>query len=251
MAEIDDRPKQEAPDLESPQLYVNRELSLIEFQRRVLDEADDPSVPLLERVRFLSIFGSNMDEFFMIRLAGLKQQVAAGVREPGPDGMTPAEQLAAVRRGANEIKHEARRIWRERLVPALEAEGIRVLEYDASIEAKIGLTYFESFSGLTLRCRPAALPHFQSTNLAASTDPPATILRAGEGPEIFGRWCRCPSAPRSCLCSSRRRKPDAPSRGGTSRSQRSRATPTVIQRLEAGDFGNDREERPPLPGHPA
>ena len=77
MAELDDRPKRDLSDLDSPQLYVNRELSLIEFQRRVLEEADDPSVPLLERVRFLSIFGSNMDEFFMIRLAGLKQQVAA------------------------------------------------------------------------------------------------------------------------------------------------------------------------------
>ena len=88
MAELDNSPKRDAIDLESPQLYVNRELSLIEFQRRVLDEANDPSVPLLERIRFLSIFGSNMDEFFMIRLAGLKQQVAAGVRELGPDGLT-------------------------------------------------------------------------------------------------------------------------------------------------------------------
>src|SRR4249919_1992326 len=115
MAEIDDRAKQAPVDLDAPQLYVNRELSLIEFQRRVLAEADDPMVPLLERVRFLSIFGSNMDEFFMIRLAGLKQQVAAGVQDAGPDGMTPFEQLAAVRRLAEEIKRDALRIWRDRL----------------------------------------------------------------------------------------------------------------------------------------
>src|SRR5258706_665228 len=107
MAEIDDRPKQTAPDLDGAHLYGNRELSLLEFQRRVLEEADDPTVPLLERVRFLSIFGSNMDEFFMIRLAGLKQQVAAGGQEPGADGMTPPQQLPAGRRVARQNKHEA------------------------------------------------------------------------------------------------------------------------------------------------
>src|SRR5262245_20277795 len=95
MAEIDDQTRRQAADLDldSPRLYVNRELSLLEFQRRVLEEAKDLTVPLLERVRFLSILGSNMDEFFMIRMAGLKQQVAAGVVESGPDGMTPGEQL--------------------------------------------------------------------------------------------------------------------------------------------------------------
>jgi polyphosphate kinase len=105
MAEIDDRLKQDRSDLDNPQLYVNRELSLIEFQRRVLEEAGDPSVPLLERVRFLAIFGSNMDEFFMIRLAGLKQQVAAGVREPSPDGFDPGG--AARRRPSRRQRDQA------------------------------------------------------------------------------------------------------------------------------------------------
>ena len=181
MAEIDDRPKQSVTDLDGPQLYGNRELSLLEFQRRVLEEADDPSVPLLERVRFLSIFGSNMDEFFMIRLAGLKQQVAAGVQEPGADGMTPAEQLAAVRRVASEIKHEARRVWRDRLAPALFAEGIRVVDYDAvPIDAKIELRrYFETavFPVLTpLAVDPSRpFPHISnlSLNLAVVIRDPA------------------------------------------------------------------------------
>ena len=197
-------------EIDGPQLYVNRELSLIEFQRRVLDEANDPSVPLLERVRFLSIFGSNMDEFFMIRLAGLKQQVAAGVRESGPDGLTPAEQLAAVRRVANEIKHEAHRVWRERLMPALQAEGIRVLDYDAlPIEARIELrTYFEAavFPVLTpLAVDPSRpFPHISnlSVNLAVVIrDPPATSTsRASRSRGRFRNSSRYP-APREAPAS--------------------------------------------------
>ena len=188
MAELENRPKQQAPDLESPHLFVNRELSLIEFQRRVLDEADDPSVPLLERVRFLSIFGSNMDEFFMIRLAGLKQQVAAGVREPGPDGMTPAELLTAVRRVANEIKHEARKVWRERLVPALAAEGIRLLDHDTlKIAEKIELrTYFENvvFPVLTPLAVDPSRPFPHISNLSLNL---AVVIRDPAGHEHFAR----------------------------------------------------------------
>ena len=70
-------------------LYVNRELSLLSFQHRVLDEAEDETNPLLERVKFLSILGSNLDEFFMVRVAGLIAQVEAGSAEAGPDGMSP------------------------------------------------------------------------------------------------------------------------------------------------------------------
>jgi len=188
MAEIDDSPKQAAIDLESPQFYVNRELALIEFQRRVLDEANDPSVPLLERVRFLSIFASNMDEFFMIRLAGLKQQVAAGVREVGPDGLTPAEQLVAVRRVANEIKHEGHRVWRDRLMPALRAEGIHVLEYDAlPIETRIELrTYFETavFPVLTPLAVDPSRPFPHISNLSVNL---AVVIRDPDGHEHFAR----------------------------------------------------------------
>src|ERR1700739_1462881 len=75
--------------LDDPRLYVNRELSLLAFQGRVLEEVREPQNPLLERVKFLSILGSNLDEFFMVRVAGLKRQVESGVLECGPDGMTP------------------------------------------------------------------------------------------------------------------------------------------------------------------
>jgi polyphosphate kinase len=188
MAEIDDQPKQPAIDLDNPQLYVNRELALIEFQRRVLAEAEDPAVPLLERVRFLSIFGSNMDEFFMIRLAGLKQQVAAGVQDAGADGMTPAEQLAAVRRVANDIKQEALRIWRDNLVPALASEGICILDYERlTVEAKIVLrSYFETsvFPVLTPLAVDPSRPFPHISNLSTNL---AVVIRDPGGHEHFAR----------------------------------------------------------------
>ena len=85
------------PDLNDPKLYLNRELSWLQFNARVLEEAEDHGNPLLERVKFLSIFSSNLDEFFMIRISGLREQLSGGVREGPPDGMTTSEQLAAVR----------------------------------------------------------------------------------------------------------------------------------------------------------
>lgn len=105
----------------------NRELSWLEFNSRVLDEARDPSVPLLERLKFLAIFSSNLDEFFMVRVAGLWRQVDAGVTTPGDDGRTPREILDAVSIRAHELVHEQHRIMLDELLPALATEGIHLV----------------------------------------------------------------------------------------------------------------------------
>src|SRR5947199_10428873 len=90
-------PAQPPPALDDPSLYINRELSWLEFNRRVLDEARDSSVPMLERLKFLAIFSGNLDEFYMVRVGGLKQKVQAGVlRGSGADRMPPTEQLTRI-----------------------------------------------------------------------------------------------------------------------------------------------------------
>lgn len=122
--------KQDTPDdLNDPKLFINRELSMLEFQRRVLEEAQDETNPLLERVKFLAIVGSNLDEFFMVRVAGLKKQVAAGVVDLPPDGLTPAEQIAAIRKVAMRLLTQARDCLRDDLLPMLNKAGIHVMDY--------------------------------------------------------------------------------------------------------------------------
>ena len=116
-------------DLDDPQWYLNRELSQLEFFHRVLEEAKDASIPLLERVKFLAIVGSNLDEFFMVRVAGLKQQIAAGVVELSIDGLTPAEQLAAIRKAVSKLLAEARDCYQDDLLPTLAEAGIHILGY--------------------------------------------------------------------------------------------------------------------------
>ncbi len=110
-------------------LFLNRELSLLEFQNRVIEEAADPRVPLLERVKFLAILGSNLDEVVMVRLAGLLAQRQAGITDLSLDGRTAAEQLAALRKQIAELQRRALELWHKELRPALDAAGIHVLDY--------------------------------------------------------------------------------------------------------------------------
>jgi polyphosphate kinase len=93
-------------------LYLNRELSLLAFQERVLEEAFDPANPLIERAKYLAIFSSNLSEFYMVRVAGLKQQVAAGATSISDDGLTAAEQLATVRDASPGMLERARQCFR-------------------------------------------------------------------------------------------------------------------------------------------
>ena len=113
--------------LDNPEYYINREASWLAFNRRVLEEAQDERNQLLERVKFLAIVGSNLDEFFMVRVAGLKQQIAAGVVDLSPDGLTPAEQFADVRKAAARLMHDARDCWRTALLPQLKEHGITIV----------------------------------------------------------------------------------------------------------------------------
>jgi polyphosphate kinase len=117
------------PSLSDPSLYINRELSWLGFNNRVLEQARDERHPLLERVRFVSISETNLDEFFMIRVAGLQQQVASELPNPVPDGMTPEEQLLRIHDHTEMFFEERRRILNTELVPALEAEGIRMVPH--------------------------------------------------------------------------------------------------------------------------
>jgi polyphosphate kinase len=107
--------------------FVNRDLSWLEFNRRVLEEAQDPSVPLLERVKFLAIFSSNLDEFFMVRVATLKRRLHAGEPTSGPDGLTPAETLAAVSGRVHELADDQHRCFLQEIQPLLAAEGVVLL----------------------------------------------------------------------------------------------------------------------------
>jgi polyphosphate kinase len=122
----DSAPAEEQP----PARFINRELSWLLFNRRVLAEALDERLPLLERVRFLSIFGGNLDEFFMIRVSGLRTQMATAATERSPDGRTPAEQLAAIRRDLLPVLDRCTKCWSDDLLVKLAEAGIRILRYE-------------------------------------------------------------------------------------------------------------------------
>jgi len=175
-------------DLDDPDLYINRELSLLEFQRRVLEEARDPENPLLERVKFIAILSSNIDEFFMVRVAGLLNQVESGSLEVGVDGRTAAAQLQLIRHQVRQIAKEAHDLWLQEMLPALEKEGIRVLDFSrlSPEQRAVMNSYFcqNVFPVLTpLAFDPGRpFPHIsnRSVNLAV-------VVKDKEGEEHFAR----------------------------------------------------------------
>ncbi len=124
------------PDLQKPQFYINRELSFFEFNQRVLDQARDSTVPVLERVKFLCISCANLDEFFEIRVASLKELVEAGAIQAGPDGLSVPEQLAAISARAARLLDEQYELLNNVLMPALAERGIVFLSQETWSEAQ-------------------------------------------------------------------------------------------------------------------
>lgn len=174
--------------LDDPSLFINRELSLLGFQRRVLEEAMDPSNPLLERVKFLSILGSNLDEFFMVRIAGLKHQVDAGLVEIGPDGLTAVTQLEAIRPVVAQLMNDARNCLHELLLPTLAAEGIEFVSIDSLDETtRVRLHEFfldKVYPVLTPLAFDPGRPFPHISNLSLNL---AILIRGAEGENHFAR----------------------------------------------------------------
>src|SRR5438270_5948109 len=115
--------------------YLNRELSQLDFDDRVLAMAEDESLPLLERVRFLAILGENVDQFFQVRVAGLKEQVIANLPQTSPDGMTTGEQLRAIHERAGSLLQRSTHLFTGRVAPALEQHGVSIATIDNLDEA--------------------------------------------------------------------------------------------------------------------
>lgn len=178
----------QTPDLRHPSLYLNRELSWLEFNRRVLHEALDPRTPLLERLKFLSIFSSNLDEFFQVRVAGLKQQLAAGYLERTPDGMTSEDQLRAIAAVVRGLQIQSSTCLQRDLLPALAANGvfIRQIAEVSRREREQVDRYFQlnAFPVLTPLAVDPAHPFPYISNLSLSL---AVVLRGNDGEERFAR----------------------------------------------------------------
>lgn len=184
--------------LERPDLYINRELSWIEFNRRVFNEAKATRHPLLERVKFISIFENNLDEFIMIRLAGLKDQIDSRTAPRSPDGRTAEQQLSAVRQRLAPLIQEVRQYWRDEMLPLLGQEHIHVLDYEQldADQREAMRQYFERevYPVLT----PLAVdtghpfPHISNRSLNLAV----VIASQSDGEELFARIKVPPALPR-------------------------------------------------------
>ena len=174
-------------DVSETSTLVNREISQLRFFFRVLEEAQDERVPLLERVKFLSILGSIMSEFFMVRVAGLKQQVLAGISDPSPDGLSPAEQLKAARPMVQQLMDDSRRCFRDAL-HQLAAAGVHIVDYERLTDEQkaSARSYFDKvvFPVLTPLAYDPARPFPFISNMSLNL---AVILRRDDGTEHFAR----------------------------------------------------------------
>jgi len=175
--------------LNSPELYITREWSWLEFNRRVLQEALDPTNPLLERLKFACIFSSNLDEFFMVRVAGLRSRTAADDSRPDQAGLTPSQQLDGIAQRVHAFVARQYALLREELVPALAEQGLEILQVeqlDASQTAYVDRVYeSEIFPVLT----PVALDPDRPFPVVANLSVNLAVLLAGEpaGRTLTGR----------------------------------------------------------------
>ena len=191
-------------DLHHPSLYLNRELSWLEFNRRVLHEAEAARTPLLERLKFAAIFSSNLDEFFQVRVAGLRRQCAAGVSERTADGMKPEEQLRAIAVVVDELTRRHYRVLMEEILPNLAAHGVELVTDVGELaiaEREHLARYFREnvFPVLTPLAVDPGHPFPYISNLSLSL---AVVLRGQDGedrfarvkvPKILPRWVPLPT----------------------------------------------------------
>ncbi len=180
-----------------PKNFINRELSWLEFNRRVLEEAQDPTQPLIERVKFLTIFSSNLDEFFEIRVAGIKQQIESETSDVGPDGLSPTETFNAIQRTVRELVATQYALWNDELAPALAKNGIRVHDV-ADLNTKRAAwarRYFqeEVFPMLTPLAVDASHPFPQLLNKSHNL-----LVRARNAAGGRTAPCHCAGAARVC-----------------------------------------------------
>ncbi len=175
--------------IDDPALYFNRELSWLDFNQRVLELAEDASVPLLERLRFCGIYASNLDEFFMVRVAGLFDQLDAGIDARGPDGLAPGEQIDGIQARVLELDRRLHRCFDGMLRPALAEEGIRIVSLETATEAEraeVDARFHEQvFPALTPLVIGLGRPFPYISNLSLSL---GVLLRDPEsGTEIIAR----------------------------------------------------------------
>jgi polyphosphate kinase len=175
-------------NLDDPEWYLNRELSWLEFNKRVLEEAEDPQLPLLERVKFLSIFFNNLDEFFMIRISGLREQLSGGVLEAALDGRSPSDQLTQIREALLQVFSRVTHCWQEDLLLKLAQAGIKVLAYQDIKPKQRSLLrrYFrkEIFPALTPLAFDPSHPFPHISNLTVNL---AVVAKDPDRGECFAR----------------------------------------------------------------
>jgi polyphosphate kinase len=175
--------------IDDPALYFNRELSWLDFNQRVLELAEDQAVPLLEQIRFCAIYASNLDEFYMVRVAGLFEQLDAGIDARGPDGLRPGEQIDAIQARVLELDKRLHACFEGELRPALEEEGVRIVSLDSASEEErreIDVRFHEQvFPALTPLVIGMGRPFPYISNLSLSL---GVLLRDPEsGSEIIAR----------------------------------------------------------------